>query len=132
MRSHARLVIIGAGIVGVTAAYHLARFGWREIVVVDQGPLFRTGGSTSHAPGLVFQTNASRLMCGFARSTVALLSALHTPELPTFYPVGGLEVARTPERLAELTRKAGLAPRLRPGRGRDPAGRGAPAAAAGR
>jgi len=109
MRSHAPLVIIGAGIVGCSAAYHLTRLGWRDFVVVDQGPLFETGGSTSHAPGLVFQTNASRMMCQFAQETVALLQQLHRPEHPTWFPVGGLEVAYTPARLEELKRKWGWA-----------------------
>ena len=51
---HARAVIVGAGIAGCSVAYHLTQLGWRDVVVVDQGPLFETGGSTSHAPGLVF------------------------------------------------------------------------------
>lgn len=109
MRTHAPLVIIGAGIVGCSAAYHLTRLGWKDFVVVDQGPLFETGGSTSHAPGLVFQTNSSRMMCTFAQETVKLLQQLHRPEHPTWYPVGGLEVAYTPERLEELKRKWGWA-----------------------
>ena len=109
MRSNANLVIIGAGIVGVSAAYHLSQLGWRDIVVVDQGPLFETGGSTSHAPGLVFQTNGSKMMCEFAQYTTALLNQLHTAEHPVFYPVGGIEVAHTKERLADLRRRHGWA-----------------------
>ena len=54
----ARVVIVGAGIAGASVAHHLAERGWEQIVVVDQGPLWETGGSTSHAPGLVFQHNA--------------------------------------------------------------------------
>ena len=72
----ARLVIMGAGIVGCSAAYHLARLGWRDMVVVDQGSLFETGGSTSHAPGGVFQTNFSKMMTDFARYTVELYNGL--------------------------------------------------------
>ena len=49
-------MIVGAGIVGCATAYYLTKMGWRDIVVVEQGPLFETGGSTSHAPGLVFQS----------------------------------------------------------------------------
>jgi len=45
----ARVVVVGAGIAGAGVAHHLAERGWDEIVVVDQGPLFETGGSTSHA-----------------------------------------------------------------------------------
>ena len=47
----ARAVIIGAGIAGCSVAYHLAELGWRNVVVLEQGPLFETGGSTSHAAG---------------------------------------------------------------------------------
>ncbi|MGF1457813.1 MAG: FAD-dependent oxidoreductase [Leptolyngbyaceae cyanobacterium] len=109
MQSHATLVVIGAGIVGCSTTYHLAKLGWQNIVVIDQGPLFATGGSTSHAPGLVFQTNPSRTMTKLAQYTVELYSQLKTEEGPAFYPVGGIEVAYTEARLAELQRKLGWA-----------------------
>ncbi|RZM78838.1 GcvT family protein [Leptolyngbya iicbica] len=109
MKSHATLVVIGAGIVGCSTTYHLAKQGWKNIVVVEQGPLFATGGSTSHAPGLVFQTNASKTMTKLAQYTVELYSQLSTDEGPAFYPVGGIEVAYTEERMAELKRKLGWA-----------------------
>ena len=72
VQKRARAVIIGAGIVGCSVAYHLTKLGWRDIVVVEQGPLFETGGSTSHAPGLVFQINPSKTMTAFAKYTVQL------------------------------------------------------------
>ena len=109
MRKEANLVIIGAGIVGASAAYHLTKLGWRDIVVVDKGPLFETGGSTSHAPGLVFQTNGSKMLCEFAQYTVELLNSLHTEERPTFYQVGGIEVAYTKKRMEDLKRRHGWA-----------------------
>ncbi|MEJ2486486.1 MAG: FAD-dependent oxidoreductase [Anaerolineales bacterium] len=109
MRGEANLVIVGAGIVGASSAYHLTKLGWRDIVVLDQGPLFETGGSTSHAPGLVFQTNGSKMMCEFAQYTTALLNQLHTNERPVFYPVGGIEVAYTRERWLDLHRRHGWA-----------------------
>jgi glycine cleavage system aminomethyltransferase T/glycine/D-amino acid oxidase-like deaminating enzyme len=109
MKDQANLVIIGAGIVGASAAYHLVQLGWRDILVVDQGPLFETGGSTSHAPGLVFQTNGSRMMCTLAQYTVELFNRLDSPERPVFYPVGGIEVAYTRERWQDLHRKHGWA-----------------------
>ena len=99
MRTQANLVIIGAGIVGCSAAYHLTKLGRRDIVVVDQGPLFKTGGSTSHAPGLIFQTNGSRMMCEMAKYTTQLLSTLTYEAEPCWYPVGGIEVAQTDARL---------------------------------
>lgn len=109
MKEHASLVIVGAGIVGCSAAYHLAKLGRRDIVVVDQGPLFETGGSTSHAPGLIFQTNPSRLMCEMAKYTTRLLGTLTYEGEPCWYPVGGIEVAQTDARLRDLKRRHGLA-----------------------
>ena len=96
----ARAVIVGAGIAGAGVAHHLAERGWEDIVVVDAGPLFATGGSTSHAPGLVFQHNPSRTMTRLAQWTVETLSAHDA-----YYPVGSIEVATTDERLAELDRR---------------------------
>jgi dimethylglycine oxidase len=107
MKSHAQLVIIGAGIVGCSAAYHLARLGWRDILVIDQGPLFETGGSTSHAPGLVFQTTASQTMCRMAQYAARLYGELSLDGQPCYHPVGSLEIATTPERLADLHRRRG-------------------------
>src|SRR5438876_4118783 len=105
----ARVVIIGAGIVGCSAAYHLTRLGWRDVVVIDQGPLFRAGGSTSHAPGLVFQNNAARTTCRFALDTVETYRNLQLDGEPAYWEVGSLEVAATPERWEELKRKHGNA-----------------------
>ena len=109
MRDRARVVIIGAGIVGCAAAYYLTRMGWRDIVVVEQGPLFETGGSTTHAPGLVFQTNPSKTMAEFGKQTVELYSSLSVDGQPAWRPVGSLEAAWTVERLEELKRRAGFA-----------------------
>ncbi len=104
-----RVVVIGAGIVGTSLADELTARGWTDVTVVDRGPLFSTGGSTSHAPGLVFQTNPSKTMTAFARYTVEKFGALHHPDGWAFNPVGGLEVATTSERWADLHRKAGWA-----------------------
>ncbi len=109
MKTSASLVIVGAGIVGTAAAHFLSQLGWRDVVVVEQGPLFATGGSTSHAPGLVFQTNASKTMTAFARETVALYESLEHEGQSCWYGVGSLEVAATPARLADLQRKLGWA-----------------------
>ena len=109
MQDRAQTVIIGAGIVGASAAYHLAELGVTDVLVIDQGPLFETGGSTSHAPGLVFQTNGSRTMCRLAQYTTELYGSLDLDGAPGWYPVGGLEVATTPAREQELKRKLGYA-----------------------
>ena len=105
----ARAVVIGAGIAGCSVAYHLTKLGWRDIVVLDQGPLFETGGSTSHAPGLVFQVNPSRTMASLARYTVELWKSMELDGERCANPVGSLEVAWTSERLEDLKRKAGFA-----------------------
>lgn len=109
MKDRARVVIIGAGIVGASTAYHLAQSGCTDVLVVDQGPLFDTGGSTSHAPGGVFQVNYSKTMTEFARYTTQLYSGLESDGLPAWYPVGSLEVAWSNERLIDLRRKLGVA-----------------------
>ncbi|MGW7002458.1 GcvT family protein [Streptomyces sp. NPDC054933] len=102
-----RVVIIGAGVVGAALADELSCRGWTEVTVVDQGPLPATGGSSSHAPGLVFQTNPSKTMTELARYTVEKFSALDVDGQPCFLQVGGLEIATTPERLVELHRRHG-------------------------
>ena len=109
MRERARTVVVGAGIVGASAAYHLAELGERDVLVLDQGPLFETGGSSSHAPGLAFQTNGSRMMCRIAQESVALYATLDVDGEPAWYGVGGIEVATTEARSRELKRRLGFA-----------------------
>ncbi|MFI7099388.1 FAD-dependent oxidoreductase [Streptomyces sp. NPDC050161] len=105
----ARVVVIGAGIVGCSLADELTARGWRDVTVLDQGPLPAPGGSTSHAPGLVFQAGPSKTMTEFATYTVEKFNSLEVDGLSCFNPVGGLEIATTEERWADLHRKAGLA-----------------------
>src|SRR4051794_3704990 len=109
MSTTPRVVIIGAGIVGANLADELTARGWNRVTVVDQGPLPLTGGSTSHAPGLVFQTNASKTMTALASYTVEKLKGIDVDGAWCFNQVGGLEVAPTPERLADLHRRQGWA-----------------------
>ncbi|HWB36683.1 MAG TPA: FAD-dependent oxidoreductase, partial [Rugosimonospora sp.] len=99
-----RVVIIGAGVVGAALADELSALGWTSVTVVDQGPLPAPGGSTSHAPGLVFQANGAKVMSQLARYTVEKFVALDC-----FDQVGSVEVATTPQRLAELRRRHGWA-----------------------
>ena len=107
MQTQAQVVIIGAGIVGCSAAYHLTQLGWRDVVVIDQGPLFETGGSTSHAPGITFGTNPSLMMTRMSEYTVRLLDGLAFEGEQVWYKVGTLEVATTEERVQELWRRHG-------------------------
>ncbi|WP_399095190.1 FAD-dependent oxidoreductase [Streptomyces sp. BBFR2] len=105
----ARVVVIGAGIVGCSLADELTARGLRDVTVLEQGPLPAPGGSTSHAPGLVFATAPSRTMTRFAAYTIEKFTALEADGAPCFSAVGGLEIATTAERWADLHRKARLA-----------------------
>jgi glycine cleavage system aminomethyltransferase T/glycine/D-amino acid oxidase-like deaminating enzyme len=96
----ANVVIIGAGIVGNSMAYHLARLGWRDIVLLDKGPLPNPGGSTGHASNFIFLTDHSKEMTLFTLDSVRQYK-----ELGTFVQSGGIEVARTSERVEELRRR---------------------------
>ncbi len=102
--SHARVVIIGAGIVGNGLAWHLARLGWRDIVLVDKGPLPNPGGSTGHASSFTFAVDHSR-----QTSTWSIESIHEFEDQGTFTRTGGIEIARTPERAHELGRRLALA-----------------------
>src|SRR5262245_873372 len=90
--SHARAVIIGAGIVGNGIAYHLARLGWRDLVLLDKGPLPNPGGSTGHASNFIFLVDHSKEMTQFTKDSVRQYR-----ELGVFIESGGLELARTTE-----------------------------------
>ena len=67
--SRASAVIIGAGIVGNSLAYHLARLGWRELVLVDKGPMPNPGGSTGHASNFIFPIEYSKMMMELTRDS---------------------------------------------------------------
>src|SRR5438552_19098809 len=101
MRDRAQTVIVGAGIVGASAAYHLAEMGQADVLVIDRGSLFETGGSTSHAPGLAFQTNGSTTLCRIAPDSARPHRELDGDGGPCWYRGGGVEVARSGARLGE-------------------------------
>lgn len=91
-----KIVIVGAGIAGTGLADELTQLGQRDVTVVDQGPLWKTGGATSHAPGLVTRTSTSKMMHRFADYTITKLLSMDVAGAPCFYPVGSIEVALTP------------------------------------
>ncbi|MFS8101805.1 FAD-dependent oxidoreductase [Lentzea alba] len=99
-----RVVLVGAGIVGCALADELTERGYTDVTVLDQARGLAAGGSSSHAPGLVFQTNSCRSMTAFARYTVEKYTALGC-----FDQIGGLEIATTPARLEDLKRRQGWA-----------------------
>jgi glycine cleavage system aminomethyltransferase T/glycine/D-amino acid oxidase-like deaminating enzyme len=103
------IVIIGAGVVGAALADELTQRGEGHVTVVDKGPLFSTGGSSSHAPGLVSRTSPSKFMQETADHTISKFASLSTPAEPALVPVGSLEVAYDPARLRELWRRHDVA-----------------------
>jgi glycine cleavage system aminomethyltransferase T/glycine/D-amino acid oxidase-like deaminating enzyme len=98
--TRASAVVIGAGIVGNSLVYHLSQQGWRDVVLVDKGPLPNPGGSTGHASNFVFPIEYSRLMFELTRDSTEQYKALGV-----FTESGGIEVARTEERMRELKRR---------------------------
>src|SRR6187551_3123073 len=98
--SQARAVVIGCGIVGNSLAYHLTDQGWSDVVLLDKGMLPNPGGSTGHASNFIFLTDHSKEMTAFT-----LDSARQYRELGVYDETGGIEVARTPERMEELKRR---------------------------
>jgi sarcosine dehydrogenase len=106
---HARVVIVGGGIVGTSVAYHLGKLGWKDVVLLEQGSL--SGGTTWHAAGLVGQLRASSNMTQLIRYSADLYSRLEaeTGQGTGWKRCGSLSVARTRERMVQLQRNAALA-----------------------
>src|SRR5258706_873954 len=98
----ARAVIVGGGITGTSVAYHLAKAGWRDVVLLEKDEL--TSGSTCHAAGLVTQFNPSPTMMRFRRYSIELYQ-----EIGVFEPVGSLRFASSKDQVMELQRGASRA-----------------------
>src|SRR5215216_4836794 len=96
----ARAVLIGAGIVGNSLAKHMAELGWTDLVLIDKGPLPNPGGSTGHASNFIFPVDHSREMTALTAD-----SSRQYEELGVRIECGGIEVARTEERMQELERR---------------------------
>ena len=96
----AKVVVIGAGIVGNSLVHHLAQLGWRDIVQLDKGPLPNPGGSTGHASNFIFPVDHSREI-----TDLTLDSMRQYKEMGVFTESGGFEIARSEERMEELRRR---------------------------
>jgi glycine cleavage system aminomethyltransferase T/glycine/D-amino acid oxidase-like deaminating enzyme len=103
----ANVVIIGAGIVGSSIAYHLAKLGWKDIVLLDMGDPIENPGSTSHAPGGVVAMSHSKLLTQMAQYGSNLYRSLQ-PYAPyhrkTYNWVGGLDLAINQRRWDDFKR----------------------------
>src|SRR5271169_4470770 len=106
--SEARIVIIGGGIVGCSLAYHLAKRGCGDVVLLERRQL--TCGTTWHAAGLVGQLRATRNATELAKYTASLCRSLEaeTGQATGFKQNGSVSVAKTAARLEELKRGASM------------------------
>jgi glycine cleavage system aminomethyltransferase T/glycine/D-amino acid oxidase-like deaminating enzyme len=98
--NNARAVVIGGGIVGNSLVGHLAELGWRNLVQLDKGPFPNPGGSTGHASNFIFPVDHSKEM-----TQLTLDSMRQYRDAGTLIESGGIEVARTEERMEELRRR---------------------------
>jgi glycine cleavage system aminomethyltransferase T/glycine/D-amino acid oxidase-like deaminating enzyme len=96
----AKCVVIGGGIVGNSLLGWLAELGWTELVQIDKGPFPNPGGSTGHASNFIFPVDHSKEM-----TQLTLDSMKQYREAGTLHECGGIEVARTEERMEELRRR---------------------------
>jgi 4-methylaminobutanoate oxidase (formaldehyde-forming) len=105
----ASVVIIGGGIMGCSVAYHLAKGGWTDVILLERKTL--TSGTTWHAAGLVGQLQGSHATTAFASYGVELLQEIEaeTGQNPGFRQSGSISIALNDERMAELKRKADFA-----------------------
>ncbi len=98
--STAKVVVIGAGIVGNSVVKHLAALGWTDIVLVDKGPLPNPGGSTGHASNFLFPVDHNKEMAMLTFDSMAQYE-----EMGVSTTSGGIEVARTEARMEEFRRR---------------------------
>ena len=107
--AHARAVVVGGGIVGCSVAYHLAKLGWRDVVLLERRQL--SCGTTWHAAGLVGQLRSSHNLTRLASYGAVLYERLEaeTGQATGFRRSGSISVARSAERLTELKRGASMA-----------------------
>ena len=99
MTTHSRVVIVGGGILGCSLAYHLAREGWSDCVLLEKGEL--TSGSTWHAAGQVTHSTSSYRLGAMAGYAIALYRRIEaeTGQSVTFHDCGSLRIAYTDDEL---------------------------------
>lgn len=101
---HARIVVIGGGVIGASIAYHLARAGERDVLVLEKAQL--THGSTWHAAGLVGQLRSKKNLTRLMQNSVAVFDRLEaeTGQTIDWRKAGSLRVASSQARMTEIRR----------------------------
>ncbi len=112
MSRHVRAVIVGGGVAGCSVAYHLAKLGWRDVVLLEKGEL--ASGSTWHAAGLCTQYNGTINVMRLLRKSVELYPTLkeETGQSVGFHQTGSLRLATNATRLDEFRSISGKAAAL--------------------
>ena len=107
--NHAQTIIVGGGIVGCSTAYHLAKMGRTDVLLLEQGKL--TSGTTWHAAGLVGQMRPNRNMTTMSKYGIELYASLEaeTGLATGWKQCGSVNVARTPERMQVLKKQTAMA-----------------------
>jgi len=102
MESHARVVVIGGGVVGCSILYHLAKHGWKDVVLIERKEL--TSGSSWHAAGMIHTINADPNIARLQGYTINLYKELEelTGQSCGIHRPGGIYLASTPERVDYL------------------------------
>src|SRR5437868_15287715 len=105
----AKAVIVGGGVMGCSAAYHLTKLGWKDVVLLEQNRL--GGGTTWHAAGMVGRIRTSNVATEIAKYSATLYASLEaeTGHATGWKEVGSLIVARTADRMTQLRRSAATA-----------------------
>ena len=98
MKSHYRVVVIGGGVVGASIAYHLTKFGWPDVAILERSVL--TAGSSWHAAGGYHALNADPNIASLQAYTIDVLSSLEqeTGQATGIHMTGGITFACTPDR----------------------------------
>ncbi len=109
MKSHARVVVIGGGVVGVSTLYHLTKKGWSDVVLLERTEL--TAGSTWHAAGLLPLFNMSYTVGQLHKYSVDLYKKLpaETGQDVSFHVTGNLRLATCRDRMDEYLKYCGTA-----------------------
>ena len=107
--TNARAIVIGGGIIGCSTAYHLAKLGWEDVVVLERKKI--TSGTTWHAAGLVTTLRDTESQTRLAQYSLKLYEDLEieTGQATGFIKCGSIQLAMTEDKVEEMRRGSALA-----------------------